>query len=69
MDKWHPRKVTTPSTEPTKAELREIIERRLEDKARELCTGSRWDALQGDVLEHRVDPWSAADEMLKGIGG
>ena len=50
-------------------ELREIIERRLEDKARELCTGSRWDALQGDVLEHRVDPWSAADEMLKGIGG
>ncbi|MEY3456291.1 MAG: hypothetical protein RIR38_553, partial [Actinomycetota bacterium] len=50
-------------------ELREIVERRLEDKARQLCTGERWDGLQSDVLAHRTDPWSAADEMLKGIGG
>lgn len=50
-------------------ELREIIERRLEDRARQVCTGSRWDELQAEVLAHRTDPWSAADEMLKGIGG
>ncbi|NDF40699.1 MAG: methylmalonyl Co-A mutase-associated GTPase MeaB [Actinobacteria bacterium] len=49
-------------------ELREIIERRLEDKARQVCTGTRWDELQSEVLAHRTDPWSAADEMLKGIG-
>ena len=49
-------------------ELREIVARRLEQRAREICTGERWDALQSQVLEHTVDPWSAADEMLKGIG-
>lgn len=52
-----------------RGELRDIVERRLEDRARELCTGSRWEALHDDVLAHRLDPWSAADEMLKGIGG
>ena len=49
-------------------ELREIIERRLEIRARELCTGDRWEALQRDVATHATDPWAAADEMLKGIG-
>lgn len=49
-------------------ELREIIERRLEIRARELCTGDRWEALQRDVASHATDPWAAADEMLKGIG-
>ena len=45
-------------------ELREIVARRLEQRAREICTGDRWDALTVDVLNHTVDPWSAADEML-----
>jgi LAO/AO transport system kinase len=45
-------------------ELREIIARRLEHRARELCTGDRWDALTDGVLSRAVDPWSAADEML-----
>ena len=49
-------------------ELREIIERRLEERARELCQGDRWDALQHDVANSAIDPWSAADEMLKGVG-
>jgi LAO/AO transport system kinase len=49
-------------------ELREIIERRLEMRARELCTGDRWEALQHDVASHVTDPWAAADEMLKGVG-
>ncbi|MBM3718604.1 MAG: methylmalonyl Co-A mutase-associated GTPase MeaB [Actinobacteria bacterium] len=49
-------------------ELREIVARRLEHRAREVCTGERWESLQADVLERRIDPWSAADEMLKGVG-
>ena len=48
-------------------ELREIVERRLEHRAREICSGSEWDALQTKVLENQLDPWSAADDMLKGI--
>jgi LAO/AO transport system kinase len=50
-------------------ELREIVARRLELRARELTTGDRWDRLQADVAAHTIDPWSAADEMLSGIGG
>ena len=49
-------------------ELREIVARRLEAKAREICTGDRWDELQSEVLSHVTDPWSAADEMLRPVG-
>lgn len=49
-------------------ELREIVARRLEQRARDICTGERWDALQNGVLSRSIDPWSAADEMLKGVG-
>jgi LAO/AO transport system kinase len=49
-------------------ELREIVARRLEAKAREICTGERWDELQDEVLQHVTDPWSAADEMLRPVG-
>ncbi|MFM7094572.1 MAG: ArgK/MeaB family GTPase, partial [Actinomycetota bacterium] len=49
-------------------ELREIVARRLEAKAREICTGERWDELQDEVLSHVTDPWSAADEMLRPVG-
>ena len=49
-------------------ELREIVMRRLEQRARELCTGERWDALHAAVVERTTDPWSAADEMLDGVG-
>lgn len=48
-------------------ELREIIARRLEQRAREICTGERWDTLQQGVLDRNIDPWSAADEMLRGV--
>lgn len=48
-------------------ELREIVARRLEQKAREITTGDRWDALQDQVLERSLDPWGAADEMLQGV--
>lgn len=49
-------------------ELREIVARRLEQRAREICTGDQWETLQDGVLGRSIDPWSAADEMLKGVG-
>jgi LAO/AO transport system kinase len=48
-------------------ELREIVERRLEMRAREVCSGPEWDALEQRVMKGALDPWSAADEMLRGI--
>jgi GTPase len=48
-------------------ELREIVARRLETRARELCTGDRWDALTDAVLARDLDPWTAADEMLQPV--
>jgi LAO/AO transport system kinase len=49
-------------------ELREIVARRLEQRAREICTGERWDQLLTDVVDRKIDPWGAADEMLTGVG-
>ena len=48
-------------------ELREIVARRLEQRARELCGGERWESLQQEVLDRQIDPWGAADEMLKSV--
>ena len=48
-------------------ELREIVERRLELRARELCSGTKWDAPEAQVVSGLLDPWSAADDMLRGI--
>ncbi len=48
-------------------ELRAIVTRRLEQRAREACTGERWDAITDEVLAGEVDPWSAADEMLASV--
>ncbi len=45
-------------------ELREIVAKRRRERAREICTGDRWDEVTGEVTEQRLDPWSAADEML-----
>ncbi|HEY5877240.1 MAG TPA: methylmalonyl Co-A mutase-associated GTPase MeaB, partial [Ilumatobacteraceae bacterium] len=40
-------------------ELREIVARRLERRAQQLCTGERWDRLQQGVIERTTDPWTA----------
>jgi len=48
-------------------ELRAIIVRRLEHRAREICTGGRWEEIQNEMLSRSRDPWSSADEMLHGI--
>jgi len=45
-------------------ELREIVAQRLGQRARQICSGERWDALTAAVVERTTDPWSAADEML-----
>ncbi len=48
-------------------ELREVVAQRLEQRARELCSGDRWDELTGAVVDRATDPWTAADEMLDGV--
>jgi LAO/AO transport system kinase len=48
-------------------ELRAIIVRRLEHRAREICTGDRWEEIQNEMLSRSSDPWTSADEMLHGI--
>jgi LAO/AO transport system kinase len=48
-------------------ELREIVTQRLGRRARQICTGDRWDELTDEVVARHTDPWSAADEMLSGI--
>jgi LAO/AO transport system kinase len=48
-------------------ELREIVADRLRQRAREICTGDRWDALTAAVAAHQSDPWTAADTMLDGV--
>jgi LAO/AO transport system kinase len=49
-------------------ELRGIVVSRLDARARELSAGSDYERLEADVLGRRLDPWAAADEMLRGIG-
>ena len=49
-------------------ELREVVVQRLHSRARELCTGRLWDDLQERVLSRELDPWTAADRMLEGVG-
>ncbi|MFT4866197.1 MAG: LAO/AO transport system kinase [Ilumatobacter sp.] len=48
-------------------ELREIIAHRLGRRAREICTGDRWDELTDEVVARTTDPWTAADEMLAAV--
>jgi LAO/AO transport system kinase len=48
-------------------ELREVVANRLRERAREICTGDRWEALTQAVADHECDPWTAADTMLEGV--
>ena len=48
-------------------ELREIIAQRLGRRARQICTGERWDQLTEEVVARTTDPWTAADEMLQAV--
>ena len=51
----------------SREELREIVTNRLRERAREICTGDRWDQLTDEVVAQATDPWTAADEMLDGV--
>ncbi|MET0661779.1 MAG: methylmalonyl Co-A mutase-associated GTPase MeaB [Ilumatobacteraceae bacterium] len=48
-------------------ELREIVAQRLGRRAREICSGDRWDQLADEVVARSTDPWTAADEMLAAV--
>ncbi len=48
-------------------ELREIVAQRLGRRARQLCSGERWEELTVEVVERVTDPWTAADEMLAAV--
>ena len=48
-------------------ELREIVAQRLGRRAREICSGERWDQLTDEVVARATDPWTAADEMLAAV--
>ena len=48
-------------------ELREIVAQRLGRRAREICSGERWDQLTDEVVARSTDPWTAADEMLSPV--
>ncbi len=48
-------------------ELREIVAARLGRRARQICTGERWEELADQVVSHHTDPWTAADEMLAAV--
>jgi LAO/AO transport system kinase len=48
-------------------ELREIVALRLGRRARQICSGERWDELTDAVVARTTDPWTAADEMLAAV--
>jgi LAO/AO transport system kinase len=45
-------------------ELREIVARSLEERARELCAGPDYDRLYQRVLDRDLDPWTAAGQIV-----
>ena len=51
----------------TRRELRQIVTNRLEKRARELCRGVTYDELEQSVLDRDLDPWAAADVLLREV--
>jgi LAO/AO transport system kinase len=45
-------------------ELREVVAARLLERAAGTCTGERWERVRSEVSARRMDPWSAAEELL-----
>jgi LAO/AO transport system kinase len=50
-------------------ELRTIVTRRLEQRADSLSTGASFDSMRSAMIERRLDPYQAADEILDGLVG
>ena len=51
------------------AELRRVLATVLEARARAVVGDARWEALVAHVVGRRLDPWSAADEIIEGASG
>ncbi|GAC1601618.1 MAG: methylmalonyl Co-A mutase-associated GTPase MeaB [Acidimicrobiales bacterium] len=51
------------------AELRRVLAAVLEARARAVVGDARWEQLLAHVVERRLDPWSAADEIIRGVSG
>ncbi|MBW3555669.1 MAG: methylmalonyl Co-A mutase-associated GTPase MeaB [Actinobacteria bacterium] len=49
-------------------ELREIVARRLEQRAHELCRGEPFARLRRAVLDRELDPYGAAEDILRRAG-
>ncbi len=50
-------------------ELRTIVTRRLEQRADSLSTSASYDSVRSAMIERRLDPYQAADEILDGLAG
>jgi LAO/AO transport system kinase len=48
----------------SREELGEVVARRLQQRAHELCGEERWRTLTEAVVAGEVDPWTAADELI-----
>jgi LAO/AO transport system kinase len=48
-------------------ELRKVLVARLDHRVRATLGEARYEELRGEVAAGRVDPWSAADEILGGL--
>ena len=49
-------------------ELREIVVRRLEQQAMEAFQGPAFERLHAAVTSRRVDPYTAAEEIVAAVG-
>lgn len=49
-------------------ELREIVVARLEARVGELCSSEQYEHIHREVMERRLDPWTAADMLLAETG-
>ncbi len=54
----------------SRSELVRVLQARVEHLARDALGQARYRRLLDDVVQHRTDPWTAADEVLRGaVGG
>jgi LAO/AO transport system kinase len=51
----------------TRRELHQIVTNRLEKRARQLLQGMTYDDLEQSVLDRDLDPWAAADVLLREV--
>jgi LAO/AO transport system kinase len=63
------RELTERRARRTLEELREILEQRLERRARDLVGAEKYRALLGDLRAGTIDPYAAADEILRPVSG